>query len=557
MLPPTQRVHYFDHQFLHVDDFTDEQAYHLGMRRAHNRMLHSTGVAYGLTLSAAGTAVKVGAGIALDGEGREIVLPEDDLVPVPAELAGKTGYFILAYGERTIAPTTETGAAGDRRWEEVPVLRMALAAPADTGAELVLGRVTADATRTVTGIDDGDANGRRRVAGPAPINELAVRTLEVAGGRDFAATGGDLKVGTGASMLKVGVVVSGPAAGEARLRAEGTAPRLILGAAGADVLAVQAGGVGIGMGSAAPEATLHVAGGRAFATTDGDLKVGTAANRLKVGVEVSGPAAGTARLRAEGTVPRLVLGAGGADLLTVSGTGVAIATAAAGDAPLTVGGRIRIANASSTVFTGLLFQHDGSDRAFLGLASTNLLSLYAPTYGSPVMRVDLTSGNMGLHTDPAGAGGATLTVNGGLAVTNGRVSDGRLRSQVKKTDPISQTNTGTATNWAAVLDMELSVTVLQKTFFLIHFYLGGVESRGTESVEAHFRLLVDNVEEAFTGETFHVSAWSAHGVTLERLIELAPGTRTVKAEWKVLQPSPAKIIGSHLSSMRTLSVIEL
>ena len=51
MLPPTRRVHYFDHQFLRVEDFTDEQAYHLEMRRAHNRMLHSPGVAHGLALT--------------------------------------------------------------------------------------------------------------------------------------------------------------------------------------------------------------------------------------------------------------------------------------------------------------------------------------------------------------------------------------------------------------------------------------------------------------------------------------------------------------------------
>jgi hypothetical protein len=30
---PVKRLHYFDHQFLVEADFTDEQAYHVGMRR--------------------------------------------------------------------------------------------------------------------------------------------------------------------------------------------------------------------------------------------------------------------------------------------------------------------------------------------------------------------------------------------------------------------------------------------------------------------------------------------------------------------------------------------
>ncbi|HEX7241243.1 MAG TPA: hypothetical protein VF263_13295, partial [Longimicrobiaceae bacterium] len=53
------------------------------------------------------------------------------------------------------------------------------------------------------------------------------------------------------NRLKVGVVVAGATAGEARLRAEGAVPRLILGAAGADVVTVQNGGVGIGAAPAA------------------------------------------------------------------------------------------------------------------------------------------------------------------------------------------------------------------------------------------------------------------------------------------------------------------
>jgi len=334
MIPPTQRVHYFDHQFLRVEDFIAEQAYHLGMRRAHNRLLHSAGVAYGLELSAAGTAVKVSAGVALDGEGREVVLAADDQVPVPVELAGKIGYVILAYGERTIDPTTEVSAAGDQRWEEVPLLRIVASAPAGTGDGVVLGRVTADSTRTVTGIDAGDALGRRQGAGSVPIDDLAVATLAVAGGRDFATTG-DLRVGTGAGVLKVGVEVSGPTAGSARLRAEGTAARLLLGAAGADVLTVSDAGVGIGV-APVPGTALTVTGAL---TADSASVTGNLTAKGNVGMGTS-PVAGT-RLKVGGDVQVTgVLAAASASLtggLTV-GTTATVTGAFTASSAATVGG---------------------------------------------------------------------------------------------------------------------------------------------------------------------------------------------------------------------------
>ena len=42
-----KRLRYFDNQFLVEADFTDEQKYHLEMRRRLNRALHSFGIAAG------------------------------------------------------------------------------------------------------------------------------------------------------------------------------------------------------------------------------------------------------------------------------------------------------------------------------------------------------------------------------------------------------------------------------------------------------------------------------------------------------------------------------
>src|SRR2546423_12577366 len=71
-----KRTNYFTSQFLVEADFKDEQAYHLEMRRLHNRALHVWGVVDGLTVSKTGAReVTVSEGMVIDGQGREIVLP--------------------------------------------------------------------------------------------------------------------------------------------------------------------------------------------------------------------------------------------------------------------------------------------------------------------------------------------------------------------------------------------------------------------------------------------------------------------------------------------------
>ncbi len=73
-----KRMRYFDQQLLVLKDFTDEQDYHVEMRRRHNRSLHTTGVAAGLDVTKTGVKeVTVKAGMAIDNLGREIALDAD------------------------------------------------------------------------------------------------------------------------------------------------------------------------------------------------------------------------------------------------------------------------------------------------------------------------------------------------------------------------------------------------------------------------------------------------------------------------------------------------
>jgi hypothetical protein len=612
MIPPTKRLNYFDHQFLRVDDFADEQAYHLGMRRAHNRMLHTPGVAQGLAVDHAGSTLTVRAGVALDGDGREIVLKGDAELQVPAELAGTTAYVTLAYAERRTDPTAETGAAGDRRWEEVPVLALAAAAPGHPDTQLVLGRVTIDGARAVVRVDDGEGAARRRVSGPAPGAELSVRALAVQGSAGV----------TGA------------------LRVDGA--------------------LGIGLGGAAPDAPLHVAGGRGFATTDGDLKVGTGSNRLKVGVEVEGAAAGTARLRAEGAAPRLVLGAGGADVLTVTAGGVNVApgaplsveAAATVGGALTVGGaatvkgalaaggssglvvtaagkvgigvaspdalldvndriRLRGVNGNGTT-AGVWLRHGAVDRGFVGLVSDDRVGLFGKDAGFAV-QMDVATGNVGIRGNPAGSGGAALTVGGDLDVAGtggvsirwgevrslsvitlrpntdsigdtgvrvvhpdgtqllsldgdgdlsvrGRVTDARFRRQVTAWNQISITNTVNNWAWNNVPGME--VTLPGAGTYLILFRIGGVEPRNVTSAYADFRIWVDGTTQTdYLADSFNANSWVARSISLECLVTVGAGTHSVVAQWGVRSPSSPTtnptLWGCWNNDHRTLIAIEL
>ncbi|NEP89927.1 MAG: hypothetical protein F6K18_25610 [Okeania sp. SIO2C2] len=73
-----QRPNYFTSQFLVEEDFNDEQSYHRDMRLRHNRLLHSWGVVTGLEVTKDGDKkVAVSEGMAIDNDGREIILLPD------------------------------------------------------------------------------------------------------------------------------------------------------------------------------------------------------------------------------------------------------------------------------------------------------------------------------------------------------------------------------------------------------------------------------------------------------------------------------------------------
>src|SRR5262245_14743974 len=89
MAEPIQRPSFFEGQILGARDLAEEVDYGRGQRARHERVLHEWGIADGLALSTIdrvapdGTKfvdVMLAPGLAVDGTGREIAVPEPTLV---------------------------------------------------------------------------------------------------------------------------------------------------------------------------------------------------------------------------------------------------------------------------------------------------------------------------------------------------------------------------------------------------------------------------------------------------------------------------------------------
>jgi hypothetical protein len=190
-----KRLNYFTSQFLVEKDFKDEQGYFVDMRRRHNQLLHTWGVADGglQVLQAGDKLVTVGVGMAVDKDGREIVLLEAQTKDLTAFGANADVYLTLTYQEVSDPADHYTSGGIDNytRITERPLLDASTTAPATDGSVIVLAKVALDDKGNV-GTIDGSV---RRLAGSAidPAADLVVGSLSVGGNADV---GGKLGIGT-------------------------------------------------------------------------------------------------------------------------------------------------------------------------------------------------------------------------------------------------------------------------------------------------------------------------------------------------------------------------
>ena len=106
-----ERNNYFYGKLLTSRDFQNEQEYLNNKRRLLNRVLHGSGIAYGLSvLKADDASIILQSGMALDAAGREIVVPQTQVVKLAAiegyqELESSSVYLGIAYQEEQVEPT--------------------------------------------------------------------------------------------------------------------------------------------------------------------------------------------------------------------------------------------------------------------------------------------------------------------------------------------------------------------------------------------------------------------------------------------------------------------
>jgi hypothetical protein len=85
------------------EDFSSEQQYFRSKLQLHNRCFHGCRVVCGLDVEMQRNAILIDPGMAIDCEGREIIVPESTEMPLPARK--RSFYLTLSYFEFGTRPT--------------------------------------------------------------------------------------------------------------------------------------------------------------------------------------------------------------------------------------------------------------------------------------------------------------------------------------------------------------------------------------------------------------------------------------------------------------------
>jgi hypothetical protein len=180
-----KRVNYFERQFLRAQDLMDEQDYAQDRRTRLVRLLHTPGVAEGLTVSAGPTAgtISVAAGTAVDGSGRLVVL----LTPITLNLRtdATSANVFISFSEAEADPSSDPGITGNTRIRETPVIVLQRTTPAPAeqppaGGVLLasVGLSNGQLTPPPSGGSNPDTTVRAR-AGTVIGDDIAARSLRL------------------------------------------------------------------------------------------------------------------------------------------------------------------------------------------------------------------------------------------------------------------------------------------------------------------------------------------------------------------------------------------
>jgi hypothetical protein len=125
------RVRYREGQILRASDLADEQAYRIAMRRRHNVGPHGWGIVTGLAITHEQDELWLEPGMAVDGYGRELIVPERVLLPAEDLLEPGEIEAIDVWLHYCRVPETppqqgrwECGPGEHSRWREEAVIRL-------------------------------------------------------------------------------------------------------------------------------------------------------------------------------------------------------------------------------------------------------------------------------------------------------------------------------------------------------------------------------------------------------------------------------------------------
>jgi hypothetical protein len=187
---PLERLNYYNGQRLQAGDFRLEQDYHIRVRRMLNSSLHTYGIAAGLEVfvkEGDPHTLVITPGLALDAEGREIILmePEEILaMGIPSETEGVVfgNYLTIRYHEMAVSHQGQECAAGGNgkkhkiawggpaRVRAEPQIEWQNSWPDETSGRVVLAQIELDENCAVRDIRLGV---RRYVGLSQPARSLA------------------------------------------------------------------------------------------------------------------------------------------------------------------------------------------------------------------------------------------------------------------------------------------------------------------------------------------------------------------------------------------------
>jgi hypothetical protein len=188
-----ERVNYFPYQFLTDKDFTDEQNYHIQMRKLQNKHTFSPGIVNGLTVAIGSDrlSVTIAPGMAIDEEGRAIIVSEALTLTFTRGITPTPEYVYL-----TLATSEKKD--NDNRGQPVRIVEVPQVTPNRGSGAIRLARLTwtgggtiencdssAGQKATAKGVDltpyvektGGTLTGRLSVGGVAP-DEAALKAVD-------------------------------------------------------------------------------------------------------------------------------------------------------------------------------------------------------------------------------------------------------------------------------------------------------------------------------------------------------------------------------------------